>query len=424
LTRARVGPSTLRGSLAAPPSKSYTHRALVVGYLAGRTYRVENPLESGDTLATARGLESLGASIRRTGRVWTVRTGAGRVPGRAAPIECGESGTTLRFLLPLAARGFRRVRFVGSRRLGERPLRPLLRVLEGAGTTVVSAGPGRTIAEVTGPLNPVRAQLDVSESSQFLSALLFALPTLSGPSTLRLRSAPVSRPYVEATLRVLLASHIAVDWQGRTIRIPAPQAYAGSRLQVPGDASSAAYLWAAGAVSAGAVEVRGVDRSWPQADLLILDIVRSMGATVRGRRSSVKVSGPLTSPIRVDLDEAPDLLPLVSVLAACVPRSSRIEGARHAAGKESDRRAESARLARALGATVALDARRLEIRGTSHPRPIRYSGPADHRVVMSAAVGALAATSESVVDHADAVAKSYPEFWTAVRRLGGSVTVR
>jgi 3-phosphoshikimate 1-carboxyvinyltransferase len=194
-------------------------------------------------------------------------------------------------------------------------------------------------------------------------------------------------------------------------------------LRVPSDASSAAYLWSAAVATGGSVAVKGEFFRWPQADLRLLDILEEFGARVDRTAREVRVSGRPTRSVRADFTDSPDLFPLVGVLAALVEgRESVLSGASHLVLKESDRRAGTARLVRALGARAELRDGKLRIRGTNHPRPIRAEHLTDHRMVMSAAVGALAASGPSRVGDAGAVSKSFPEFWNVLDsvRSGGS----
>ncbi|MCI4327234.1 MAG: 3-phosphoshikimate 1-carboxyvinyltransferase [Thermoplasmata archaeon] len=419
MTTARVVPGPVRGTVRAPPSKSYTHRALVAGAMTGRLHRILDPLDSVDTIATAEGLLPLGVGVDRGRTEWTVRPSS----PRGSEVRCGASGTTLRFLLPVAARLDRTTRFTGDPVLLRRPIEPLLRFLRVAGARVSARSGSRRSISVAGPIHGSRAPVDGSESSQFVSGLLLSLPTLGSPSTMDLRGRTVSRPYIEATLRVLAHHGVTIHESTRAVRVPAPQPFRARTLRVPGDASSAAYLWAAAAVSAGRVRVGGLDPAWPQADLAILPILREMGASVVVRGPTVEVAGPIATPTEADLTASPDLLPLVSVLAAAVAGTSIWTGAAHATGKESNRRRESGRLARAMGATVRVSPRRFEVRGTARPTGMRFHAPADHRVVMSAAVGALGAAGPSSIAGAEHVAKSFPEFWATLSELGGEVVL-
>jgi 3-phosphoshikimate 1-carboxyvinyltransferase len=181
----------------------------------------------------------------------------------------------------------------------------------------------------------------------------------------------------------------------------------------------------AAALTGGAVQVTGIHPEWPQADRRILAILRAAGAQVRESGDTVQVTGPVSNGFDVDLTESPDLYPLVGVLAAGIPATSRLRGAPHLVFKESDRRAATVRLARGMGAKVGSARGALRIEGTRAVRPLALRDLDDHRVVMSAAVAGLIGGGRSVIGHAEAVAKSFPSFWQVLRKLGGGVrTVR
>jgi len=420
VTLRSLGPSRASGTVVAPPSKSYTHRALVIAYLSGGACTVEGPLASQDTYATRSAIASLGRRVRASPGRWTVAPSspsrAGRRPLR---IDCGRSGTTLRFLSVLAATQEREVLLEGAYELALRPIEPLLTVLEAAGARVRRPGGGRSVPlSIRGPIHSLACRLDASESSQFLSALLLVLPTLGGESRLTMRGPVVSQPYVRATLDAMARSGVRADFDGREARIPGGQEYRPGRLSVPGDASSASYMWAAGAVSGGPVRVEGVPSDRPQADLVILDILESMGAQVaRGQNAASAQGGQLVG-TEVELTDSPDLYPLVGVLAAMASGVSRLGGAPHVVRKESDRRRATISLARGMGASVRADQDALLIRGNPHPTPLDLRGCDDHRVVMSAAVAALTGSGRSTLGEAESVRKSYPGFWRDLRSIG------
>jgi len=414
----RVVPSVARGRCRAPPSKSYTHRALVVAHLAHRRYRIAGPLDSDDTQATASALEHLGSRVARTGPDWVVSPGPDRDSTSPCQIDCGESGTTLRFLAALAAQSRRRVRLVGRGRLPSRPIEPLLAALRSLGARCVGPRNGRTLpVTIEGPLRAGPVIVDASESSQFASALLLVLPVLPGDSSLRLRGRIVSGPYLDATGAMLRASGLRFVRKGREFRIPGGQTYLGSRFEVPGDASSAAYLWTAAALTGGRIAVTGVPDRWPQADLAILDILASSGAQVRRRSTGASVAGGRHVPFSVDLTACPDLYPLVGVIAAYTPGRSRLRGAPQIVLKESDRRAGTERLVRALHARSQRTGGGLAIDGGGVPAGFALRGETDHRIVMSAAVAAFAARTPSSIGDAHAVRKSFPGFWQALDGL-------
>ena len=419
MSRTVLGPATVSGRLPAPPSKSYTHRALIVGHLTGRPYRIRRPLVADDTRATARGIARLGSEVERRPLDWIVEP-SGKESTGPVTLDCGESGTTLRFLAALAAVSARRVFFRGAPRLGERPMAPLLTALRQLGARVsLPRGSEGLPFEIEGPIHGGRVRVDASESSQFASALLLTLPTLDDGSEIVTVGSPVSRPYLEATLSVLDRHGIHIRRRERGFEVPGGQRYLGSRFDVPGDASSAAYFWAAAAITGGDVRVEGLPGAseWPQADLAMLEVLRALGADVLVSRDQVRVRGEARRPFSVDLTDAPDLFPLVGTVAAVTPGRSEIRGAEQVEFKESDRRAGTQRLVRALGGRVRSAPHRLTIDGTSHPRSFSLSGLTDHRLVMSAAIGALAAPGRSRVGEREAVRKSFPGFWTALRSL-------
>jgi 3-phosphoshikimate 1-carboxyvinyltransferase len=411
--------AAVHGRLRAPPSKSYTHRALVASFLAGRDCEIVGPLDSEDTRATRDGLRVLGARIRRTQSGWKVAPSRhrGRPPRRT--IRCGESGTTLRFLSAVAGLGTFPVSFEGAPRLAERPMEDLYAALQKLGARIRTPSRAHSLpCTIQGPLSAGKVSVQGDVSSQYTSALLMVLPTLAGASQLRVLGSAVSEPYVRATRAVLEAQGVRVRQVPGGFSIPGGQHYRGGRIRVPGDASSAAYLWAAAAATGGEVEVEGIPLDLPQADLAILPILAHMGARIRRTVRSVVVSGTLTRPVSVDLTDSPDLFPLVSVLAAFVPEGrSELRGAPHLAFKESDRRTESIRIARSIGATVIQRPNRVEIVGTGTPRPVNLPSLDDHRLVMSAAVAGIAGPGRSRIGRAEAVSKSYPGFWHALESL-------
>ncbi len=420
----RLKPGPVSGTVRAPSSKSYTHRALVVAHLAHRAYRVESPLVSDDTIRTAGALSVLGSRIAAERDGWVVEPAPNGTRRSRRRIDCGESGTTLRFVTPLAALADRPVTLVGRGRLPVRPMGALLDALRELGVSSEIPGDGRTLPlRVRGPLHGGAVRVRGSESSQYLSALLLVLPTVAPDSVVRVVGSLVSEPYVEATLSVLKASRVRVTARGSRYVVRGEQKFHGRSFRVPGDASSAAYLWAAAGIAGGRVSVKGISDRWPQADLAVLDLLEGYGAVVRREKNSVTVRGDEHRPFRVDLTASPDLYPLAGVLAATARGESRLAGASHVVHKESDRRRGTIALARAMGATVGSRSGALVIRGTSRPRPFSLRGLLDHRIVMSAAVGALAASAPSTVADAGSVGKSFPTFWEVLRGLAGKEAV-
>ncbi len=421
-----IRPAVAEGHVAAPPSKSYTHRALLAAYLSEGRTEVVHPLVSDDTRATRDGLAALGARVRRTAQGWELTRAPAPARARTSTVNCQESGTTLRMLAAAASLHPRTTRLTGARSLARRPTEPLFAALRSLGAHVRTPSSRSALpCTVTGPIHAGPVTIPADVSSQFASALLMVLPTVSGRSVLTLSGTIVSRPYIDATLAMLASRGIDVAPKGRGFRIPGDQVFRSGRIRVPGDASSAAYLWAAAAATGGSVGVAGIPGDLPQADLALLGILRRMGAAVKRSGSTVTVEGPLSRPIDCDLSDSPDLVPLVAALAALVKEGrSRLRGAPNLAYKESDRRTESGRLARALGARVRVTSSEITVTGAPSAKPVVLPGLADHRIVMSAAVAALAAPSASRIGVAEAVRKSYPSFWRDLGGLTGGAILR
>lgn len=417
----RVSPARVWGHFRAPPSKSYTHRALVAAFLSENRCEVLRPLDSDDTRATRQGLQALGAVVVPTRKGWRVSRDGSRARAARRVVHCHESGTTLRFLSAVAALDRHATRFDGAPRLAERPIAELYHALRSLGAHVARPSSARGLpCVIQGPIHSGRVEIRGDTSSQFTSALLMVLPTVAGPSTLRVLGQAVSRPYVAATRAVLEARGVKIRSRAGGFSIPGDQSYRGGPIAVPGDASSAAYLWAAAAATHGQVDVEGIPQDLPQADLAILPILQHMGARVEATPRRIRVSGSLDQPVSVDMTDCPDLFPLVAVLAALVAgRRSRLRGAPQLAFKESDRRSESVRLAREVGGEVSVRPGHIDIVGTSSPKPLDLPGLEDHRLVMSAAVAALASSSSSRLGRREAVTKSFPGFWEALAGLTG-----
>lgn len=425
MTRARLRPSTVDGTVVAPASKSYTHRFALAAHLSGRASRVRRPLVSDDTLRTARALRVLGSDVDLGRDVWTISPGTRAPPRGTRVIDCGESGTTLRLVTAAAALRPTRYRFVGAGRLPRRPMRPLTEALGHLGATIARRPGSATLPfEIRGPVHGGAVDLAVDESSQFTSALLFALPTVAPSSTIRAVGTPVSEPYVRASLAVIRRQGVRVARFPAGYRVPGGQRYRAVEATVPGDASSAAYLWAGAAVARGRATVEGVPPTWPQADLAVLDLLRRYGAVVRRTGGSITVRGEQRRPFRVRLTDAPDLYPLAGVLAAAAPGRSYLLGAEQVVAKESNRRLETERLVRSMGARVTAVGGGLAIDGVARPHPVHLRAARDHRIVMSAAVAAIAATGPSEIADASAVHKSFPGFFETLGRLGAEVAVR
>ncbi len=385
-------PSPVSGSVRAISSKSAAHRLLICAALAGSSTQVLCDTTSRDIEATRACLHALLAG--------------------EALLPCGESGSTLRFLLPVAAALGREVTFVMQGRLPERPLAPLDAELTAHGAVLSRPQPDWLL--VRGQLTSGAYTLPGNVSSQYISGLLFALPLLDGASTLTVTGAVESAPYIAMTLDALAQFGIRPRLQGDTWLIsPAP--YRGpASVHVEGDWSNAAFWLCMGALS-GPVTVTGLDRESLQGDRTVLELLRRFGAEVRESDQGCTVCAAPLHGIEIDAAPIPDLIPALSIVAAAARGDSRIYNAQRLRLKESDRIATVCRMLRALGASVDETADGLIIHGGRPLTGGTVDSANDHRIAMAAAIAAV--LCPVCVEDAQAVEKSYPTFWNELEHL-------
>ena len=413
----RIAPAPLAGTLPAIPSKSDAHRMLICAALADRTTVLSLPRTSADIDATCACLESLGAVISRRGDTVAV-TPIHSLPEKTL-LDCGESGSTLRFLLPVAAALCPSVQFTGHGRLPERPIGELKSAMESHG---VCFSAERLPFETSGLLTGGTFFLPGNVSSQYVTGLLLALPLLSEGGGLTLITALESAAYVDITLHALHRFGISVDLAPNGYAVPGGQTFSSpGTLAVDSDWSNSAFFLAAGALGQS-VTLTGLDMSSPQGDKAVLEALRAFGAKVSVSGSAVTVSpGPLRG-ITLDVSEIPDLLPVLAVVAACAKGETRFVGAARLRLKESDRLSTTAAMLRALGGDAEELPDGLIVRGRTFTGGTA-DGCNDHRIVMAAAVAAIRCTGAVTVTGAEAVHKSYPAFFDDYAKLGGDVHV-
>lgn len=402
--KATIYPSPLSGEIQAIASKSQAHRLLICAALADRDTLLHCPTLSADITATADCLRGLGASIAYENGAFSVSP----IREKPAPalIDCGESGSTLRFLLPVVCALGMETTIRMHSRLPERPLSPLWEELEAHGA-VLSRPTADTLA-VSGALRPGEYTIAANVSSQFISGLLFALPLLEGESTLRLTGEFESASYVDMTLRAL--EKFGVSWKpgDRSYKLPAGAAYVSpGEADVEGDWSNGAFWIVADRLCGGTLNILGLDPDSPQGDKA-------------AEKASLRIAAGSAV---IDCQDIPDLVPVLSVLAAVSPGQTRFINAGRLRIKESDRLATTTALLTALGADVQELSDGLVITGKARLTGGEVSSANDHRIAMSAAIAAIACSEPVVLHGAQAVNKSYPAFWTDYVRLGGRVTL-
>lgn len=417
-----VKASPLAGEYTAPPSKSDSHRALIGAALADGFSHVSPLILSKDMEATLSALEALDCRLQLQGDTALVQGIAGSPTGHIR-IYCGESGSTLRFLLPIAAAFGIEAVFTGSGKLPQRPLGLYHDLLSCKGISLCKLECDELPLKISGQLQAGRFELAGDVSSQFVTGLLFALPLLQGDSELVLTSPLESKPYVDMTLDTLLRYGICVEETARGYRVAGGQRYLPCTYTVEGDYSNAAFFAAAGLFSSG-ISITGLCPVSRQGDREIFDLLRRFGASVTEQNGMVTVARGDLCGIQIDAAQIPDLVPVLAVVGTFASGTTHIYNAHRLKLKESDRLAAIADALNAVGAEVFHDGDSLTVRGGKRLRGGVVSSCNDHRIAMSMAVAALFSDSDIFIDGAEAVEKSYPKFFEDFNRLGGCADVK
>ena len=412
---ARIG-----GTVSAPPSKSMAHRAVLCSALAKGTSHIENLEFSKDISATLAAAGQLCARVE-SGPADVLVEGLGHFRPVFGPVDCCESGSTLRFLIPLASLTGQSITFVGRGRLMERPQSVYETLYREQNLHFEQANGQLTVA---GSLRSGEYTLAGNVSSQFISGLLFALPLLAGDSTLHLIPPVESRSYIEMTRAAQAAFGVTSHWlDDTTLCIPGGQQYHPRDYIVEGDYSQAAFLAVLGAVKGG-ITLTGLAAETLQGDAAILDILRRCGAKfTRTEAGLVFEQAPLHG-VDIDLADCPDLGPVLMVLGLLCEGTTVIRNAERLRIKESDRIAAMEAELRACGGVLSSEGGTITVQGCKprlHAPEAPLSGHNDHRVVMSLTVLALAADIPLAINEAEAVQKSWPHFFDALKPLGVEV---
>lgn len=385
----QISPRKLSGSVTPPPSKSMAHRVVLAQMLSAHPGATFNQGDSQDIQATRRCVEALTAAQ----------------PGVLPQLDCGESGSTLRFLIPVALAVAGGGRFTGRGRLMERPQQPYFDLFEEKGIRYELAD---GVLTVEGQLTPGVYALPGSVSSQFVTGLLYALPLLPGDSEIRMTTPLESRGYVDMTLDVLTQFGIRVENRDyETFLVPGNQSYQGRDITLESDWSQAGFWYAALALGSS-LEINGLNAFSTQGDMVVVP-------------HYLRLIQP--GDLEISISDCPDLLPPLAVMAALRRGTTRFTNAARLRLKESDRLTTTAALVNALGGQAEELPEELIVHGQESLSGGTVDGANDHRIVMAAAVAATACANPVTILGAEAVNKSYPGFWDDYRTLGGDVHV-
>ncbi|MBQ3460392.1 MAG: 3-phosphoshikimate 1-carboxyvinyltransferase [Solobacterium sp.] len=398
-----------------PSSKSLSHRVLIAAALAEGTSRISRLADNEDIAATRRCIEAFGAKIRTDGNDLIVEGTGGRIRYDGRLIDCAESGSTLRFLIPIAAVTDQEVRFTGHGRLLQRPQTVYEEIFREQGCLFMM---NDEQLKVRGPLQSGEYEIAGNISSQFITGLLYALPMLEGDSLIRVMEPFESRSYVNLTLSALKQAGIRIAAEGSLYRIDGGQKYQPFTARVEADASAAAFFIALAMLRKVPLTIAGLNPASAQGDLVMVKIAERLGAETVWTEEGCRIIPHAMKAVEADLSDCPDLGPVLFAAAARAEGTSVFRGAGRLRLKESDRiQAMEEELAR-LGVQMTSDQDTVYVTGTSSLRNAVLSSHNDHRIVMALSVLAASSDEKITIRGCEAVAKSYPDFFSDLQKTG------
>lgn len=402
-----------------PSSKSVGHRLLIASALAKGTSALKGIGRSADIEATMNALRAFGAGFEEKGDTILVH-GIAAFEDQARVIDCGESGSTLRFLIPLAALSEAETLFTGRGRLMARPQGVYEKIFAEQNLLFCHTAEG---IRIKGPLKAGKYTVEGNISSQFISGLLFALPLLEADSEITVREPFESSAYVTLTQNALKAAGIRIEQNGLTFRIKGKQTYQAVNAAVDGDDSQAAFFAALALTHQMPVAVEGIAHDSAQPDHVIFSLVSKAGADVRETEEGYLIEPGRIQPLQADLSQCPDLGPVLFALAAAAEGTSVFTGTMRLRIKESDRVAAMQEELTKLGCRMDIDGDTVYVHGMPEIEGgVELDSHNDHRIVMALAILSARALNPVKIEGAEAINKSYPDFFRDLEKAGMKVS--
>lgn len=412
-------PSVINGTIKSISSKSDVHRLLICAALSKNETKIYCNVMSKDIAATICCLKAMGTDISVDGDVITVYPDEF---ANKAEIDCNESGSTLRFLMPVVSALGIDATITGHGRLPQRPVSPLKEEMEKKGVTFHTDN--KFPLHLTGQLQPGEYEMKGNVSSQFITGLLMALPLLNGDSTIRLIPPVESKSYLDITVSVLKKFGIKIDEQENTYIIEGNQQFISPReITAQGDWSNASFFLCAGALNENGVTVTDLDINSPQGDKKIIDVLKNIGADVQINDTEIMVKKNKLKGVTVDASDIPDAVPIISVVATACTGETKIINAERLRIKESDRIKSVVEMINSVGGSAVETDDGLIIHGGKQLKGGNINGYNDHRIVMSASVLSMICENDVTISDSNAVEKSYPDFFADFNKMGGSAYV-
>ncbi len=418
MTTVKITPRNLTGTVTIPPSKSLSHRAIICAALSNGESKVENLIFSEDIIATAEAMESLGIKMNLKDSSIDI-IGSDKLELINSEIDCNESGSTLRFIIPIALLTSKEVTFKGRGRLVTRPLTTYYNIFDKEGIEYDTKS-GLPL-KVKGSLKPSVYEVEGNISSQFITGLMFSLPLLNGDSSIKIIGELESKGYVDLTIDVLSQYGVKIENKDyKEFIIKGNQKYKCQNYRVEGDYSQVAFFIVAGLLG-GEITCLDMKKDSLQGDRAIIDIVQKMGGKVEVLDDKIIVHPSKTHGAVIDASQCPDLVPIVATLGALSEGETRIINAERVRIKESDRLEAMRCELNKIGADIKETPDGLIINGKDMLEGGVVDGWNDHRIVMAMAMASVRCKGELVIEGSEAIKKSYPTFFEDFKNLGGIV---
>lgn len=408
-----VTPGVLKGLVVAPPSKSDAQRAIIAAFLANGKTIIYNIGQSEDVQNVLNAVENLGAKITQIDST-TIEIQGGQLNISQQIVSVGESGLGARLLIAICASFSEKITLTGHGTLMTRPMDFYETYLPNLGVEISTTN-GKLPVSIKGPLNGSSFKTDGSVSSQYISGLLMSLPLSKQNSVMEVENQQ-STPYIQMTLQTLGAFGIKIQQVGTKYLIPGKQRYQATAYHVENDWSAASY-WLLAAALGHPIQISGLNTTSLQADKAFLDVLKLAGCCISVNESILEVSSSSLRAFTFDATHCPDLFPTLVVLAAKIKGISIIKGLNRLQHKESDRGKVLRKEFGKMGLNCELIGDEMHVHGTGVLHGARVFSHKDHRIAMSLAIAATCALGTTIIEDAQAVSKSYPEFWEQLKQL-------
>lgn len=423
--KVKIKPSILSGVVEVPASKSYAHRSIIAASLSNGISKIKGIELSEDIITTINIMKNFGALITKKDDFYEIVGNNGKIIVKDKNIKCNESGSSIRFLIPLSLVNKNNIIFNGKGKLIERPLNSYYKIFEEQ-KILYKTNDNKLPLEINGQLQSGIYKIDGSISSQFITGLLFSLPLLEGDSKIVIENELQSKGYVDLTIDILRMSGIEIkNEKYKIFYIKGNQKYKEINYKIEGDYSQAAFWIVAGLISRSVqknIKCENLNSQSLQGDLEIVNVVQKMNAQIQLEKDFILVKSSNVKGVQIDISQCPDLGPILAVLGCLSEGETKIINAKRLRIKESDRITAIVTELAKMGANIKEVGDEIHIKGVKELNGnVVLNSWNDHRIAMSLAIASTRCNGDIVIEGADCVKKSYPNFWEVFEKMGGII---